>query len=153
MAAIRLSASVVLLPEQSAVKYARNEASRDAESASASPGVNSKAFTSFTCMLSTSPLGAPQQSVYFLPEPHSQGSLRPVLPPIVPLRLGNCNPSPRRANNPRRQSVASAHGGDYRSGIRLAHCYRTTVHLVGSVGWGFGDRSLPFTTRDPMRSV
>src|ERR1039458_4649549 len=56
MAAIRLSASFVLLPEQAAVKYSRYEGSRDADSASASPGVNSKTFTSFTRTLATLPL-------------------------------------------------------------------------------------------------
>jgi hypothetical protein len=67
MAAIRRSASFVLVPEQSAVKYSKYAASRDAESASASPGVNSKTFRSFTRMFATSPFGAPQQSSYFFP--------------------------------------------------------------------------------------
>src|ERR1039458_7075362 len=84
MAAIRRSASFVLIPEQSAVMYSRYEESRDAESASASPGVNSKTFISFTRMLSTSTCGAPQQSLDFFPEPHSQGSWRPVSLLIVP---------------------------------------------------------------------
>src|ERR1017187_6708040 len=56
MAAIRLSASFVLVREQSVVKYSGYEASRDAVSASASPGVNSKMFTSFTRTLATLPL-------------------------------------------------------------------------------------------------
>src|SRR5271166_515819 len=84
MAAIRLSASSVLVPEQSAAMYSRYEGSRDAVSASASPCVNSKTFTSFTRMVEISPSGAPQQSLYFFPEPHPQGSLRPVLLLIVP---------------------------------------------------------------------
>src|SRR5271169_1742792 len=98
MAAIRRSASSVLNPEQSAVKYSRYEESRDAESASASPGVNSKTFTSFTRMFATSPFGAPQQSTYFFPEPHPQGSLRPVLLPIVPSGSEIVTLSPRLAN-------------------------------------------------------
>src|SRR5271170_6113205 len=90
MAAIRISASFVLDPEQSVVKYSRYEASRDAESASASPSVNSKTFKSFTRTLATSPFGAPQQSLYFFPEPHWQGSLGPVLLLIRFLRARNC---------------------------------------------------------------
>src|ERR1700678_19507 len=83
MAAICLSAFFVLIPEQAAAKYSRYEASREAVNASASPGVNSTSLTSFTRTLATSSCGAPQQSLYFLPEPHPQGS-RPVLLPIVP---------------------------------------------------------------------
>src|ERR1019366_9460047 len=56
MAAIRRSASFVLAPKQSAAMYSRYEGSRDAVSASASPGVNWKAFTSFTRTLATLPL-------------------------------------------------------------------------------------------------
>jgi hypothetical protein len=78
MEAIRLSASLVLVPEQSAVKYSKYAASRDAESASASPGVNSKTFKSFTRIFVTLSFGAPQQSSYFCPDPHPQGSLRPA---------------------------------------------------------------------------
>src|SRR5208283_4867901 len=107
MAAIRLSASLVLVPEQSAVKYSRYEASRDAESASASPGVNSKTFKSFTRMVWTSLCGAPQQSSYFFPEPHPQESLRPVLLPIVPSGSEIVSLAPRAANNPRRKSVSA----------------------------------------------
>src|ERR1019366_4447644 len=100
MAAIRLSASFVLVPEQSAVKYSKYAASRDAESASASPGVNSKTFRSFTRRFATSPFGAPQQSSYFFPEPHPQGALCPVLLPIVPSGSEIVTLSPRPANNP-----------------------------------------------------
>jgi hypothetical protein len=99
MAAIRLSASFVLVPEQSAVKYSKYAASRDAESASASPGVNSKTFSSFTRMLATSPFGAPQQSLYFFPEPHPQGSLRPVSLLILPSGSELYPSHPRPANN------------------------------------------------------
>src|SRR5208282_4993708 len=84
MAAICLSASSVLIPEQAAAKYSRYEASREAVNASASPGVNSTSLPSFTRTLATSNFGAPQQSLYFFPEPHAQGSLRPVLLLIVP---------------------------------------------------------------------
>src|ERR1017187_2767532 len=56
MAAIRRSASFVLVPEHSAVMYSRYEESRDAVSASASPGVNSKAVTSFTRTVASLPL-------------------------------------------------------------------------------------------------
>src|ERR1039458_10832970 len=100
MAAIRLSASFVLLPEQAAVKYSKYAASRDAESASASPGVSSKAVRSFTRMFATSPFGAPQQSSYFFPERHPQGSLRPVLPPIVPNGSGIVTLSPPPPDHP-----------------------------------------------------
>src|SRR5580658_2983327 len=84
MAAICLSASFVLIPEQAAAKYSRYEASREAVNASASPGVNSKSLTSSTRTLATSSCGVPQQSLYFFPEPHPHGSLRPVLLLIVP---------------------------------------------------------------------
>src|ERR1035438_6193747 len=92
MAAICLSASFVLIPEQAAAKYSRYKASREAVNASASPGVNSTSLTSFTRTLATSSCGAPQQSLYFLPEPHPHGSLRPVLLLIVSSGLGNCHP-------------------------------------------------------------
>jgi len=84
MAAIRLSASVGLFPEQTAVKYSRYEASKHAISASASPGVNWKSLKSFTRTLATSCFGAPQQSLNLFPEPHPHGSLRPELLPSFP---------------------------------------------------------------------
>ena len=84
MAAIRLLASFVLIPEQAAVKYSRYEASREAVNASASPGVNSTSLQSFTRTLATSSCGVPQQSLYFFPDPQVHGSLRPVLLLIVP---------------------------------------------------------------------
>src|ERR1035438_2615724 len=84
MAAICLSASFVLIPEQAAVKYSRYKASREAVNASASPGVNSTSLTSFTRTLATSSCGVPQQSLYFFPEPHPHGSLRPELLLILP---------------------------------------------------------------------
>src|SRR5271157_3289387 len=110
MAAIRLSASFVLVPEQSAAMYSRYEESREADSASASQGVNSKTFKSFTRMVWTSLCGAPQQSSYFFPEPHPQGSSRPVLLPIVPSGSEIVSLSQCPANNLGRQSVTSAHG-------------------------------------------
>src|ERR1035441_10345288 len=86
MAAICLSASFVLIPEQAAAKYSRYEASREAVNASASPGVNSTSLTSFTRTLATSSFGVPQQFLYFFPEPHPHGSLRPISLLILPSR-------------------------------------------------------------------
>src|ERR1035438_6971701 len=99
MAPIRASAPFVLVPEQSAVKYSKYAASREAERASATPGVSSKTLKSFVRTLVTSPCGAPQQSSYFFPEPNPQGSLCPVLLLIVPSGSELYSLSPRPANN------------------------------------------------------
>src|ERR1017187_247972 len=64
-------------------------------------------------MVWTSLCGTPQQSSYFFPEPHPQGSLRPVLLPIVPSGSEIVSLATRPANNPRRHSVAPAHAEDY----------------------------------------